>query len=67
MGSEKCPCIGSNPTTYHFKAMPFAEWFKVTYMSPMTHRFYVVAPKTHLGSDMDPNMGTTRKLNCLRQ
>ncbi|MPC90628.1 hypothetical protein E2C01_085625 [Portunus trituberculatus] len=23
-----------NPTTYRFEAMPFLEWFKVTYMSP---------------------------------
>ncbi|MPD01759.1 hypothetical protein E2C01_097302 [Portunus trituberculatus] len=33
VGSGRRPRLGSNPTTYRFEAMPFVEWFKVTYMS----------------------------------
>ncbi|MPC37686.1 hypothetical protein E2C01_031175 [Portunus trituberculatus] len=33
MGSDRCPCIGLNPTTYHLDTLPFVEWFKVTHMS----------------------------------
>ncbi|MPC33995.1 Protein wntless [Portunus trituberculatus] len=32
MGLGRHPYIGSNPTTYHFEAMPFVEWFK-----PVSH------------------------------
>ncbi|MPC57794.1 hypothetical protein E2C01_051782 [Portunus trituberculatus] len=32
-GSGRRPRVGSNPTTYRFEAMPFVEWFKVSYMS----------------------------------
>ncbi|MPC79200.1 hypothetical protein E2C01_073715 [Portunus trituberculatus] len=31
VGSIRRPRVGSNPTTYRFEAMPFVEWFKVTY------------------------------------
>ncbi|MPC99639.1 hypothetical protein E2C01_095065 [Portunus trituberculatus] len=34
VGTGRHPHVGSNPTTYHFEAMAFVEWFKVTYMSP---------------------------------
>ncbi|MPC19277.1 hypothetical protein E2C01_012189 [Portunus trituberculatus] len=34
MGSGRRPCVGLNSTTYYFEAMPFVEWFKITYMSP---------------------------------
>ncbi|MPC13519.1 hypothetical protein E2C01_006256 [Portunus trituberculatus] len=34
VGSSRRPRVDSNPTTYRFEAMPFVEWFKVTYMSP---------------------------------
>ncbi|MPC08953.1 Sodium channel protein 60E [Portunus trituberculatus] len=34
VGSDRRPCVGSNPTTYRFEAVPFVKWFKVTYMSP---------------------------------
>ncbi|MPC99066.1 hypothetical protein E2C01_094461 [Portunus trituberculatus] len=33
VGSGRRPRVGLNPTTYRFEAMPFVEWFKVTYMS----------------------------------
>ncbi|MPC13933.1 hypothetical protein E2C01_006682 [Portunus trituberculatus] len=34
MGSGRHLHVGLNPTAYCFEAMPFVEWFKVTYMSP---------------------------------
>ncbi|MPC83667.1 hypothetical protein E2C01_078382 [Portunus trituberculatus] len=34
VGSGRRPRVGSNPTTYRFEAVPFVEWFKVTYVSP---------------------------------
>ncbi|MPC77018.1 hypothetical protein E2C01_071456 [Portunus trituberculatus] len=34
LGTGIRPRVGSNSTTYHFEAMPFVEWFKVTYMTP---------------------------------
>ncbi|MPC56845.1 hypothetical protein E2C01_050811 [Portunus trituberculatus] len=33
VGSGRRPRVGSNLASYHFEAMPFVEWFKVTYMS----------------------------------
>ena len=34
VGSDWCPCVGSNPTSATLKFVSFAEWLKITYMPP---------------------------------
>ncbi|MPC23351.1 hypothetical protein E2C01_016394 [Portunus trituberculatus] len=34
VGSGRRPRVGLNLTTHCFEAMPFVDWFKVTYISP---------------------------------
>ncbi|MPC65943.1 hypothetical protein E2C01_060081 [Portunus trituberculatus] len=38
VGSGRRPRVGSNPTTYHFEAMPFVEWFSYLHVT-MIPRF----------------------------